>query len=87
MISGVILLKAFLGCVLLAPLLAFWRTRQGEEPFGNWVVRAEQAVSLRLFARLRGSPWVTPVTYRLKEAFYIENTRIYKLLYDKGFED
>lgn len=63
MISGGILLKAFLACVLLAPPLAFWRTRQGKEHFGNWMVRAERAVTLPLVARLSGSPWITPGSY------------------------
>lgn len=63
MISGVILLKGFLSCVLLLPLLAFWRTRQEDEPFGVWVVRTEQTITLPLVARLRRSCWMTPGSY------------------------
>lgn len=66
MISGTILLQGFLVCVLLMPLLAFWRARGKKKSFGHCVVRAEHAITLPLVTRLRrsyhlyktdGSPW------------------------------
>ncbi|MEN3371956.1 formylglycine-generating enzyme family protein [Dechloromonas sp. ZS-1] len=63
MISGTILLQGFLVCILLMPLLAFWRAREKKESFGRWVVRAEHAVTSPLVTRLQRSYWLTPGTY------------------------